>query len=165
VPLNGIDYEGVHIETCPSCGGDWLSAGELGNIVRARKRRFNEAECVAIANATKIKGVRLPTVDRHLTCPSCGSTTHPVNYGDDSGIIVDECAACHGIWLDRGELEKIEDVVEGWRDDLPDDMKKYGAKMSLIASDEDKKLQVQISHVHLINSLINGIVDWVPGLR
>jgi|GEM_PF-4001345 len=32
--LRGLDYQGVHIETCPACGGDWLDAGELGNMSR-----------------------------------------------------------------------------------------------------------------------------------
>lgn len=91
-PLRGIDYEGVHIETCPACGGDWLDSGELGAIVEARQRRFNEQECLAIAQAQKITGVKLDTLNRHLTCPRCGGTTHPINYGDDTGIIIDKCA-------------------------------------------------------------------------
>ena len=56
-PLSGIDYQGVHIETCPACGGDWLDAGELGNIVEAREARFSEQECLAIAQAATIAGV------------------------------------------------------------------------------------------------------------
>jgi len=36
-PLQGVDYEGVHLETCPRCGGHWLDADELGSIVKARK--------------------------------------------------------------------------------------------------------------------------------
>src|SRR5947209_2628414 len=111
--LQGVDYEGVHIDTCPACGGDWLDAGELASIVEARNRRFNEQECLAIAQAAKITGVKLSALNRHLTCPKCGGTTHPVNYGDDTGILIDKCAQCNGIWLERGELDKIEELVEG----------------------------------------------------
>ncbi|HEY2586764.1 MAG TPA: zf-TFIIB domain-containing protein [Tepidisphaeraceae bacterium] len=34
--LTGVDYQGVHIETCPACGGDWLDAGELKSIVKSQ---------------------------------------------------------------------------------------------------------------------------------
>ena len=160
-PLNGVDYQGVHIETCPACGGDWLDAGELESIVRARKARFNEAECLAIAQAAKITGVKLATLNRHLTCPSCGGTTHPVNYGDDSGIIIDKCAQCGGVWLERGEIEKIQELVEGWKDELPDDLAKYGPKLRQVTADVDQDLTVHISHVRLINTMINGILNLI----
>jgi hypothetical protein len=159
-PLEGIDYQGVHIETCPACGGDWLDASELKSIVLARKMRFNESECLAIAKATKIAGVPLATLDRHLICPRCGGTTHPVNYGDDSGIIIDKCAQCNGIWLERGELEKVQELVEGWDDELPDDLAQYGPKLRQITADVNNDLTVHISHYALINTCINGILDF-----
>jgi uncharacterized protein len=157
--LTGIDYQGVHIEICPACGGDWLDAGQLGNIVRARQARFSEKECLAVAQAAKITYVKLPTSDRHLICPKCGGTTHPINYGDDTGIIIDKCAGCNGVWLDRGELDKIEELVEGWNDELPDDLAKYSPKLRQVAVDVDQDLQVHISHIRLIDSAINGILD------
>lgn len=157
--LTGIDYQGVHLETCPKCGGDWLDAGELGSIIEARKMRFDEKECLAIAQAAKIKGVKLASLNRHLTCPKCGGTTHPVNYGDDTGLIIDECAGCGGMWLERGELEKIQELVEGWREELPADLIQYGPKLRQVALEEDQKLQVHPSHIAFINSIINGILD------
>jgi Zn-finger nucleic acid-binding protein len=34
---------------------------------------------------------------------------------DHSGVAIDECADCGGIWLDKGELESIEERDgEGW---------------------------------------------------
>ena len=158
-PLTGIDYQGVHIETCPQCGGDWLDAGQLGNIVRARQARFTKEECVAVAQAAKITGTKLTTLDRHLTCPQCGGTTHPVNYGDDTGLIIDECAGCNGVWLDKGELDKIEELVEGWDDELPDDLAHYGPKLRQVESDVNQFETVHISHFRLINTMINGILD------
>lgn len=157
--LQGVDYEGVHIEVCPHCQGHWLDSTELKNILHARQHRFTEQECIAAANATKITGVKLKDLDRHLTCPKCGGTTHPINYGDDTGIIIDKCAACSGMWLDHGELIKIEEIVEGWDDELPDDLAKYGSKLRQIQVDEDASLNVHISHFKFINSLINGILD------
>ena len=158
-PLTGIDYQGVHIETCPACGGDWLDSGELGSIVKARQQRFSKEEAVAVAQAAKITGTKITMLDRHLTCPKCGGATHPVNYGDDTGLIIDECANCNGMWLERGEIDKIEELVQGWDDELPDDLAKYGPKLRQVADEVNATETVHISHIRLINTVINGILD------
>ena len=74
-------------------------------------------------------------------------------------MIIDKCAQCGGMWLERGEIEKIEELVEGWRDELPSDLAQYGPKMRQIAIDEDRNLKVNIAHIPLMNALINGILD------
>ncbi|MAG94633.1 MAG: hypothetical protein CMJ48_12925 [Planctomycetaceae bacterium] len=163
--LRTITYEGVEIETCEGCGGEWLDADELGHVVRAREERFNEHERRAIAEATGITGVRLEDVDRDLVCPKCGGTTDAINYGGDSGIIIDRCTACHGFWLDGAELEKIQMVVEGWEDALPEDLAQHGPKLHDVAVQMDRDDDVTISRLPLvgryINTLINGILDVV----
>jgi Zn-finger nucleic acid-binding protein len=39
-----------------------------------------------------------------FTCPVDGTVLVPV---ERSGIEIDHCPACRGVWLDRGELDKI----------------------------------------------------------
>lgn len=39
-----------------------------------------------------------------FTCPVDGATLVPV---ERSGIEIDHCPTCRGVWLDRGELDKI----------------------------------------------------------
>ncbi len=39
-----------------------------------------------------------------LTCPKCGS---PWRSFERSGIAVDQCTGCGGVFLDRGELERL----------------------------------------------------------
>lgn len=39
-----------------------------------------------------------------LTCPKCGS---PMRTYARNGITIDQCTTCHGIFLDRGELEQL----------------------------------------------------------
>jgi hypothetical protein len=39
-----------------------------------------------------------------MKCPKCGLDLHEVKY---AGLDVDVCFACHGVFLDRGELETI----------------------------------------------------------
>lgn len=39
-----------------------------------------------------------------MNCPRCNSTLAEL---DRDGITIDRCERCRGIWLDRGELEKL----------------------------------------------------------
>jgi uncharacterized protein with PIN domain len=48
----------------------------------------------------------------HLRCPKCGEQLTPIQYYE---VTVEECPACHGLWLDHGELEAIaRRENEGW---------------------------------------------------
>jgi Zn-finger nucleic acid-binding protein len=40
-----------------------------------------------------------------MRCPRCENVV--LEEIDRSGVTVDRCASCRGIWLDRGELEKL----------------------------------------------------------
>lgn len=44
-----------------------------------------------------------------LTCPKCGGTM--ASY-ERNGVIVDQCQECRGVFLDRGELERLIDAEE-----------------------------------------------------
>ena len=37
-------------------------------------------------------------------CPSCEIAMEVQNYED---VMIDACPSCRGVWLDRGELQKI----------------------------------------------------------
>lgn len=158
--LRTIQYEGIEIETCDSCGGEWLDDEELKKIVKVREVRFDPEERKAIAQSATIVGVEVDLADRDLPCPKCGGQTDAINYGGDTGILIDRCTSCKGIWLDAGELEKIQMLVEGWDDQLPDDMKKYGPKLRKIEADMDERDDVRVSRrFGFVNSIINGIFD------
>jgi Zn-finger nucleic acid-binding protein len=60
-----------------------------------------------------------------LICPKCGSDMRRYERND---VVVDQCTGCRGIFLDRGELERLVDA-EGrhWsneREDRPQQQKK-----------------------------------------
>ena len=70
-----------------------------------------------------------------LTCPNC-STMMRVNQR--YGVDIDFCPSCKGIWLDRGEIEKIANASKrydedpaysnehpGNYDDYPTEVRKY----------------------------------------
>ena len=143
--------------------GEWSDRAESGKRERSREVRYDSDERRAIAESTKIKGDVGADVERDLKCPKCGEATDAINYGGDTGIVIDRCTGCRGFWLDDGELEKIQMVIEGWEDALPEDLKKYEPKLRDVAVEVDKADDVTISRLPLIggfiNSAINGILD------
>ena len=59
-----------------------------------------------------------------MTCPRCHTTD--LDEKDRQGVKIDLCPSCRGVWLDRGELEKLIAVAVADRgghrgDDEPDD--------------------------------------------
>jgi Zn-finger nucleic acid-binding protein len=42
-----------------------------------------------------------------MKCPTCTDT--PLVMAERQGVEIDYCPACRGIWLDRGELDKLLD--------------------------------------------------------
>ena len=49
----------------------------------------------------------MPDQTSELTCPKCQS---PMRNYERSGIVVDQCTGCRGVFLDRGELERLVDA-------------------------------------------------------
>jgi uncharacterized protein len=47
-----------------------------------------------------------------LICPKCQGAMRTY---ERSGITVDQCAECRGIFLDRGELEHLVDAEQNWQ--------------------------------------------------
>ncbi len=46
-----------------------------------------------------------------LTCPKCQGTMRTC---ERNGVHVDQCTECRGIFLDRGELERLVDAENAW---------------------------------------------------
>ena len=53
-----------------------------------------------------------------MTCPKCSTA---LRERDQSGVVIDFCPACRGIWLDSGELEKLIQREQRYYSDNRDD--------------------------------------------
>jgi Zn-finger nucleic acid-binding protein len=49
-----------------------------------------------------------------LLCPKCHTVMHQY---ERNGVVVDQCVECKGLFLDRGELEKLVKAENGWYGD------------------------------------------------
>lgn len=150
------------VEFCPGCNGEWLFAGELQKIVEHHDEVFTREE-IAAQDAVN-KQIFTAEKDDHdeLNCPVCGNVRmEHFNYGDTSGIILHKCAECSGIWMDKGQLEKVEEVVDGWKADLGRDLKKYGSTLQKIEAQEQKELDqdVSISRFGFVNKVLRRFCE------
>jgi uncharacterized protein len=59
-----------------------------------------------------------------MKCPNCNET---LVMADRQGVEIDYCPNCRGVWLDRGELDKIIERSAAYTspDDKYDDFKSY----------------------------------------
>jgi uncharacterized protein len=51
-----------------------------------------------------------------LTCPKCHGAMRTY---ERNGVHVDQCADCRGIFLDRGELDRLIDAENAWHGGAP----------------------------------------------
>ena len=62
-------------------------------------------------------------MSNELICPKCGSSMR--SY-ERNGVVVDQCTGCGGLFLDKGELEKL----SGYREESDSDYRKPKKKKS-----------------------------------
>jgi Zn-finger nucleic acid-binding protein len=157
-----VEYDGVQINVCPDCQGEWLHAGDLQKIVEHHDEVFTPEEIASLAPVDK--EIVTAEKDDHdeLNCPSCPDVPmEHFNYGDTSGIILHKCPDCGGIWADKDELKKIEAVVDGWKADLNEDSAKYDPILQKIDVEEQMELDkaVSISRFGFVNAVLRHFCE------
>ncbi len=50
-----------------------------------------------------------------MKCPKCGAQLEEIGFGD---VLVDKCFNCEGMWLDDGELAKLQSKDSGFLNKL-----------------------------------------------
>jgi Zn-finger nucleic acid-binding protein len=160
--LCATELEHVNVDVCPDCRGEWLFAGELLKMVEHHDEVFTQEE-IAAQDAVNKEIFTVEKDDRdELNCPACEDVRmEHFNYGDTSGIILYKCTECEGIWMDKGQLEKIEEVVDGWKASLNQDLAKYGSTLQKIGIEEDKELDrdVSISRFGFVNKVLRRFCE------
>jgi uncharacterized protein len=160
--LQSVEYDGQKVEVCSGCKGEWLFAGELQKIVEHHDEVFTPEEIASLDAVNKEIFTAEKDDKDELKCPACGDVQmEHFNYGDTSGIILHKCIECGGIWMDKDELKKIEDVVDGWKADLGQDANKYDSVLQKIDVEEQKELDkaVSISHFGFVNTVLRRFCE------
>ena len=95
----------VEVDLCPSCGGLWLDHGEIERLGRTRAEDLTRLRAALTGSATP----EAPSETR-TSCPACTGALNEVVLGP---VHVEYCGKCHGIFLDKGELDEAVRVVAG----------------------------------------------------
>ena len=97
------------VRECGACGGLWLDASTLQRLCDAREQHASITGM--LASRVPTAGIPADTV-RYVPCPACHKLMNRINFARSSGVIMDVCKP-HGVWLDRGELERVVGFVDG----------------------------------------------------
>ncbi len=159
--LDPLEYEGSPIHGCNTCGGEFISASDLGFIVRHRQAQFSAELQALLAERQPSFSVPESETTRSLSCPGCSESMRVVNYGGDSGVLVDRCERCQGIWLDQQELEKIQLLTERWADEAPQQLRALSNDLEAArqAAAAQTNSAFSGSRFAFVNAVINRLLD------
>jgi len=97
-PMIVLELNEVEIDYCPSCGGIWLDAGELGLLIEDEKER----EILLSSFQKDAKHNEKP-----YKCPICRKKMDKVYVGENKDVLIDKCPENDGLWFDKGELRDV----------------------------------------------------------
>lgn len=97
--------EPFFIERCDVCFGLFFDRGEIEVILHSSVSHVFDINMQHIDNINKDR-YRSNQKVRYVKCPECRVLMNRVNFGQRSGVVVDQCKI-HGIWLDSGELTHL----------------------------------------------------------
>lgn len=105
--LEAIDCKGIEVDECVSCKGRWFDRGEL------RKAKDKEDDDIRWLDFDPFgkDAAQLSVPSEGKNCPKCSKRMSSLNYRS-SGVIIDKCSSCEGVWLDHREFEKIINYLE-----------------------------------------------------
>ncbi|MCL5011214.1 MAG: zf-TFIIB domain-containing protein [Patescibacteria group bacterium] len=104
--LEKIVFHQTKVDFCDKCLGMWFDADELRAV---KDDKDENLKWLDIDLWKDEKQFQLSQSQK--ACPKDGSPMYETQY-NDSGIGVDVCNLCRGIWLDRGEFKKIIDYLK-----------------------------------------------------
>ncbi len=78
-----------------------MGGEELARIVQTQQEKFSDQLTGEMAAHKPMFGSEASQPDRTLSCPACSHPMNVINYAGDSGVFVDRCDVCSGLWLDH----------------------------------------------------------------
>jgi Zn-finger nucleic acid-binding protein len=159
--MTEIEYEDVLIRTCDRCGGEFIGADGLAHIVRTREERFPPEMTTELSERAPSFGANDERSGCALACPACSQEMSVGNYGGDSGVYIDRCDGCGGVWLDRDELEHLQVLSERWADEAPERMRGVAGDLELARrrAAEATNGAFTASRFAFVNALMNRFLD------
>jgi Zn-finger nucleic acid-binding protein len=152
-PLAAQTYDGVNLDTCPKCAGVWLDPGELRKLMSAEKDALETLDEQIVPQSGWSQLARASRL-----CPDCNLALERYQYMYVSPIQLDACGQCFGIWVEDGELEKI----ENWREETKEPKPRSEDEALALArfEAEHETTMLRQSRLSLLFSLFSRRPPW-----
>ena len=96
-----LELADVEIDHCTNCGGIWLDAGELEQLLGEQEKAKQ------LLNSFKVD---YTSSEKLRKCPICDRKMQKIIVGSGRpALLIDKCRIGDGLWFDKGELN---DIVE-----------------------------------------------------
>src|SRR5580700_796715 len=95
---------GVTLDACSTCAGIWFDAGEM--------KRVMQSDPIALIDLDEDHMPSEPQCHpggSTRRCPNCERVMDRIRYMYDSPIQLDSCETCFGLWVEHGELCKMQE--------------------------------------------------------
>lgn len=102
VPLTSGKIDDQPAAYCEGCCGILMQKAQFAAAIRQRRARRT-----AIDNEEPA-AIDVRQYDRSLQCPSCGNPMEVHPYYGPGNVVIDSCSRCSLVWLDHGELGRLE---------------------------------------------------------
>ncbi len=90
-------FQSVEVDRCEGCGGLWFDILEHEDL-----KKLKGAER-ALDTGSPDLGREMNQI-RRIDCPVCRTGMVSLHVPDQPHIVVEQCAVCHGVFMDAGEF-------------------------------------------------------------
>ena len=97
--LGSLDEQDVFY--CRKCRGLLLFCEVMGQIIMTRRAAYQGADAMPLP-------LNPLELERNVRCPACEKKMEVHPYHGPGNVVVDSCSDCHLVWLDHGEIARIE---------------------------------------------------------
>lgn len=100
--LGPMVLDNVCMEFCVGCRGLWFEQEESAFMAELTNDFPNPQSARSEGKSTR------------YACPRCRAKLEEVLFAPPHRVLLDFCRSCHGVWLDKGELRKVEETAAGF---------------------------------------------------
>ena len=153
-------YEGQKIFVCEQTGGELVPGESLSQIVSSREERLSETLLAELDDHEPTFGVPENERERKLACPCCGGAMDVINYAGDTGVFIDRCGSCGAVWLDAGELERLQAILEQFEQRASSQMADVHSELFKARQQIEEQIgrPATVSRFGFINRMINKMM-------
>lgn len=92
---------------CGSCYGILMKKAFFGSVLGERRSRR------AAVDGEEPRPIDTAQYERRLRCPGCRNFMEVHPYFGPGNVVIDSCSNCDYLWLDHGELTRLERAADG----------------------------------------------------